>query len=177
MTPTVHPIATVVGAGSQTVQALFKATVADWRAAGAKVVGVISETHGLADRTCSAGLLRDIVSGKPFSIYLETVPGPTSCHLDATGVNAASADIIQQVLTSDLVVLSKFGKLEAAGSGLVSAFEAAIAAGKPILTSVSDRHRDAWQAFAPDAIYLPAEEAALRTWWRSLDLPRRHGPP
>ncbi|MDE2601881.1 MAG: DUF2478 domain-containing protein [Bradyrhizobium sp.] len=162
------PIAAVIGADSQYIQSLFAATVADWRAAGVKVVGVIAETHGLADRSCNAGLLRDIATGKPFSIYLETAPDNTSCHLDADGVNAASASLVLQVQTSDLVVLSKFGKLEAMRSGLTGAFEAAIAAGKPVLTAVSEKHRDAWRAFAPDATFLPAEKTALEAWWRDL---------
>jgi nucleoside-triphosphatase THEP1 len=161
-------IAAVTGADSQHVQTLFAAAVADWRAAGVNVVGVIAETHGLADRTCSAGILRDIVSGNPFSMYLEVVPSNTSCHLDAAGVNAASAGLLHQVQMGDLVVLSKFGKLEATGSGLVSAFEAAIAAGKPVLTTVSDKHRNAWRALAPDAIFLPAEQTAIQAWWRDL---------
>jgi len=59
MTPAAGRIATVVGADSATIQALFAAMVADWRASGAKVVGVIGEAHGLPDRTCSAGILRD----------------------------------------------------------------------------------------------------------------------
>lgn len=172
MAATPGQIASVVGAESATVQALFAAAVKDWRASGARVAGVIAEAHGLPDRTCAAGILRDIVTGRGFPIYLETAPSGTSCHLDASGVNAACAQILGQVATSDLVVLSKFGKLEAARSGLIEAFEAAITGGKPLLTSVSDKHREAWRAFAPAAIELPAEAAALRAWWRS----QRAGP-
>lgn len=168
MISAVPAIAAVIGADSQFVQTLFATVVADWRAAGVKVVGVIAETHGLADRSCSAGFLRDIATGKPFSIYLETAPSHTSCHLDADGVNAASASLMLQVQTGDLVVLSKFGKLEAMRSGLTGAFEAAIAAGKPVLTAVSEKHRDAWRAFAPDATFLPTEKTALEAWWRDL---------
>jgi hypothetical protein len=131
------------------------------------IAGVIGEAHGLPGRTCSAGILRDIVSGQPYPIYLETAPSHTSCHLDAAGVESACAEILDQVSMSDLVVLSKFGKLEAMGLGLANAFAAAIAAGKPVLTTVSDRHREAWAAFAPDAIYLIADEAALQAWWRA----------
>lgn len=161
-------IATIVGADDATIQALFAASVVHWREAGANVVGLIAETHGLPDRTCRAGFLRDIVSGKPFSIFRETPPSHTSCHLDATGVEAACAELLEQIPASDLVVLSKFGKLEAGRAGLASAFEAAIAAGKPVLTTVSDKHREAWRAFAPDAIYLDADGASLDRWRRSF---------
>src|SRR5262245_10950641 len=108
--------------------------------------------------TCTAGILRDIVSGLPYQIHLETPPDHATCDIDAAGVESACAAVIHDVLASDLVVLSKFGKLEAMQRGLASAFEAAIAAGKPVLTSVSNKHRDAWLAFAPDALLLPANE-------------------
>lgn len=168
MTPATGRIATVVGADGAAIQALLAATVASWRALGANIVGVIAEAHNLPDRTCSAGTLRDIVSGESYSMFLETVPSNTSCHLDAGGVETACAAILDQVPASDLVVLSKFGKLEAARGGLAPAFKAAIAAGKPVLTTVSGKHRDAWLALAPDAIHVPAHEAAIQAWWRAM---------
>src|SRR3546814_859793 len=151
-------IAVVRGADSESIQRLFAETVADWRATGIRVAGVTAEAHGLPDRTCSAGVLRDIGSGNQFPIYLETTPQGTSCHLDAEGVEAACASVIDQIASADLVVLSKFGKLEAMRQGLFPAFEAAIAAGRPLMTTVSGKHRDAWEAFAPDATYLEADQ-------------------
>ncbi len=76
--------------------------------------------------------------------------------------------VLGQIPDSDVVVLSKFGKLEAAGGGLAPAFAAAIAAGKPVLTTVSELHRDAWQRLAPDAVRLPADPAAIRDWWADI---------
>lgn len=160
-------IATVIGADSAAIQALFATTVAEWRASGANVVGVIGEAHDLPDRTCSAGLLRDIVSGKAYSMYLETAPVDTSCHLDSAGVETACTVVLDQVPASDVVVLSKFGKLEAMRGGLAPAFDAAIAAGKPVLTTVSDKHRQAWQKFAPDAVVIAADKTAIEAWWRT----------
>jgi hypothetical protein len=154
-------------AGADTQGPLAQA-VTDWRAAGAAIVGVLAQAHGLPDRTCGAGFLRDIVSDKPYPIYLETAPLDTSCHLDAAGVDSACAAIIPQIADSDLVVLNKFGKLEAAGAGLAPAFAAAVAAGKPVLTTVSKLHRAAWLAFAPGVVVLPAERTALNDWWRKL---------
>jgi nucleoside-triphosphatase THEP1 len=73
--------------------------------------------------------------------------------------------VLGQVATCDLVVLNKFGKLEAIGQGLAPAFNAAIAAGKPLLTTISENHIDAWLAFAPGAIALAADKAMLQRWW------------
>lgn len=161
-------IATVIARDSATAQALIAKVVADWRAAGANIVGVIAEPHGIPGRTCGAGILREIVSRKSFPIYLDTAPSHTSCHLDATGVDGACAAILNQIATSDLVVLSKFGKLEASGGGLAPAFEAAIAAGKPLLTTVSYKHRDTWRALVAHATVLNADKAALENWWRAM---------
>jgi nucleoside-triphosphatase THEP1 len=85
-----------------------------------------------------------------------------------------SSAVLNQVQDSDLVVLSKFGKLEAMRQGLFPVFEAAIANGRPLLTTVSGKHRDTWQAFAPDAISIEADEAVLTQWWRER-LKARHG--
>lgn len=168
MTQEANRIGVVTGTDDATAQALFASAAADWRDSGAAIVGLVSESHNLPDRTCSAGILRDIVSGKAFPIYLATPPEHTSCHLDAAGVEAACAEILARIPTSDLVILSKFGKLEAQGQGLAPAFEAAVTAGKPILTTVSAKHRDAWDRFAGRASYLHSDKAELRAWWQAM---------
>jgi nucleoside-triphosphatase THEP1 len=176
MAPGVGKIAAVLADDGAATQALLAAMVTDWRDSGAKIAGVIGELHGLPDRTCGAGFLRDIASGKPHRIYLEVPPRQDSCHLDVVGVASVCKAILGQISMSDLVVLNKFGKLERMGEGLAAAFELAISAGKPVLTTVSDRHRDAWRTFAPDASFLPADKAALQNWWRAIHLPLRHPP-
>ena len=77
---------------------------------------------------------------------------------------------MERVAQSDLVVLSKFGKLEAAGGGLFPVFASARALGRPVLTTVSERHRAAFEAFAPDAVPLAAEVEAASAWCRSVQV-------
>jgi nucleoside-triphosphatase THEP1 len=168
MASAMSKIAAVMGVRSATVQPLFAALVADWRAAGAAVAGVIAEPHGPESRVCTAGVLRDIITGEPYQIHLETPPQGRSCDIDAGGVEDACKAVLSRLATSDLVVLSKFGKLETQRMGLADAFEAAIAAGKPVLTTVSDRHADAWRALAVDGISLPADPGAIRAWWSAV---------
>ncbi len=69
-----------------------------------------------------------------------------------------------------MLIISKFGKSELGGGGLTPAFEAAIKAHKPILTSVSDLHHAAWEAFAPRAARLPCHELAVRRWWTTVSV-------
>jgi len=161
-------IAAVTGGRSATAQPLLARLIAEWRTEGATIAGVIAEPHGPLDRTCTAGVLRDINSGLPYQIHLEEPPAGASCDIDAAGVESACAAVLENLATSDLVVLSKFGKLETMRGGLTEAFEAAIAAGKPILTTVSERHLDALLALAPDSTLLPADEAAIRAWWDDI---------
>lgn len=161
-------IATLAGADSAELQALLATKAAEWRADGIKVAGLIAEPNELPPRICSAGILREINSGKPHTIYLDTAPTDTSCHLDAAGVHSACESILNQIAACDLLILSKFGKLEASGAGLTEAFKAAMAAGKPILTTVSAKHRSAWRTFAPDAVDLPADRARLQRWWDEI---------
>jgi hypothetical protein len=163
-----NPIAVIQGADRDSIQQLFADIAADLQAAGVSVTGVTAETHGLPDRACSAGILRNIQSGERFPIYLEKQPAHTSCHLDANGVEAAGATVLADLPRCKLVVLSKFGKLEAAHGGLFPAFEAAIAARTPVLTTVSSKHWEAWQSFAPKIDYIDANLANVHEWWRSL---------
>jgi hypothetical protein len=167
-------IAAVIGAESTTVQALFRQAVARWRSSGLKVVGMIEETHDLKNRVCSAGILRDIASNASFPIYLETLPAGATCHIDGEGAARASDALIPQVAASDVVVLSKYGKLEAGGSGLINVFQMAKTDGKFLLTAVSDKHKLAWEAFAPDAIPVEPTVEALTAWLDAAQRPLRH---
>jgi nucleoside-triphosphatase THEP1 len=162
-------IGVVSGTHSTAAQAAIAASVAAWRAAGAKVAGVLSEEHDLPDRSCGAGYLRDIASGERFAIYRD-IPAVASsaCHLDAEGVEAACAAVLRQISASDLVVFNKFGKLEAMHQGLWQAFEAAVMAGKPALLALSEKHSEAFRAFAPGAAYLAPDRTVLDRWWGAV---------
>lgn len=144
-------------------QALLSRAATTWRMAGVKVAGVLAEEDG--DAVCAAGFLCVIGSGKRFSIQLDAVPAGTSCHLDSRGVEAACAEVLPLIATADVVILSKFGKLEAMRQGLWPAFERALAAGRPLLTTVSPKHAEAWRGFAPDAEWLQPAEGSIRQWW------------
>jgi nucleoside-triphosphatase THEP1 len=165
MTAATSRIAGVKGADSASVQALFQRMIEHWRTTGVRVVGLIEKTHGLPGRTCNAGVLRDIATGSPYPIFRAAVSRSDACHIDVAGAEIASKAVQAQIGTCDLVILSKFGKLEAARHGLIGAFEAAIKQERPVLTSVSDRHLQAWYKFAPDASVLEASPDALAQWW------------
>lgn len=158
-------IAVVSGPDSKAAQAVIAASVAAWRAQGARVAGVLAEEHDLPGRSCGAGYLRDIASGERFAIYGDLPASGSTCHIDAGGVQAACKALLGQIASSDLIVLNKFGKLEAMRLGLWEALEAAVAAGKPSLFALSEKHAEAFRAFAPEATCLAPDRIALDRWW------------
>ncbi len=165
----VQTIAVVRGTSSAQVQDLFRVLVDRWKPS-VRLAGLIAESHGLADRACSAGFLRNIATAERFSIFVDLGPGSTTCHLDGTGALIA-ADAVQRDIRAgcDLVLLSKFGKLEADGKGLLQAFKTAIKAGIPLLTSVSPALEEPWKRIAgPSFAILPADADRIDAWWRAV---------
>ncbi len=163
-----NAIAAITGAGTASIQSLLLDAVARWRDAGLVVCGLIEEADGPAESRCSAGSLRNLVTGERFAMYLDEPPAHTSCHLAELGVIAAGESVLDQIAGSDVVVLSKFGKVEAVSSGLFRAFEAACALGKPVITSVAPKHNYPWQRFAPEARMIRAQQAEIDGWWQSV---------
>lgn len=169
MSDLVKKIAVVQGAPSVQVQRLFQGLVERWQPT-VRLAGVVAEDHGLADRACAAGFLRSLADGERFPIFQDLGPGSTACHLAGGGATAAAAAVRRDIAEGcDLVVLSKFGKLEAEGRGLRDAFGAAIEAGVPLLTSVSGKFVAAWESFAaPLFIIVPDDADRIEAWWRSV---------
>jgi hypothetical protein len=167
-------IAVVQGAPNAIIQDIFQSLADRW-SRSARVAGVLAEHHGLADRACSAGYMRSILTGERFPIFQDLGPGSTTCHLDGGAMLSATEAVQRDIAAGcDLVLLSKFGKLEASNSGLADAFRAAIEADVPVLTSLSPASEDAWRAFAaPLFITLPADAVAIDGWWQRVRSPVR----
>lgn len=168
----VKMIAVARGAFSAQVQEAFRIVVERWRHS-VRLAGLIAEEHGLADRTCSAGFLRNIRSGERFSIFHDLGPGSMVCHLDGAGLFEA-ADAVRRDIAAgcDLVLLSKFGKLEADAKGLFDDFSAALDAPIPLVTSVSPVFEEPWKRLAGQSFgILPADPDAIGAWWQAVREP------
>jgi hypothetical protein len=161
-------IAVVQGPGPE-VQVLFRTLAERWQGQ-ARVVGAIAEDHGLPDRACSAGYLRSLADGARYPIFQDLGRGSQTCHLAGDGALVAGAAVAKDIEAGcDLVILSKFGKLEAAGGGLREAFAAAIEAGVPVLTTVAGSQVAPWESFAaPLYTPVPAEGEEIEAWWESV---------
>jgi len=170
MDGTTKPIAIVRGAASEAIQRLLSDFVARHRD-GARIVGLIEHAGEGPDRQCGPGTLLSLADGRRYPMFQDLGAGSAACAFDPEGVVFAADAVAEQIAAGcDLVVLNKFGKYEAENrSGLVSAFQAAIVAEVPVLTSVSPKQAGAWDAFAaPFYATLPPDPEALDRWWLGL---------
>ncbi|CAO4173033.1 DUF2478 domain-containing protein [Methylorubrum populi] len=156
------PILALKGAANPTIQALLLSSARRWRQAGRSVVGVVEVPlpGGAGHR------LEDLATGAQYEIYQELGPGSGACRLCGSGIVAACETLCRQIAAGcDLVVISKFGKLESTRSGLIAAFAAAIEAEKPILTAVAPSFMETWQHFAGSlASFAAPDEEAIEAW-------------
>jgi hypothetical protein len=162
-------IAVVRGSSGADVQSVLQTFVERWRGS-ARLAGLLAESHGLPDRACSAGFLRNIATGERFSIFEDLGPGSTECHLDGLGAVQAAASVERDVAAGcDLVLLSKFGKLEAGGGGLFRAFKATLDAQIPLLTSVPLAFEEPWRKrIGRPFTVLSVDPDEIGAWWQAI---------
>lgn len=164
------------GADRIRVRRALHAAAERWRARGLTVIGTVEVLPDPADPECVH--LLDITSGEMFPLNQDLGPGSAGCSLDPQGLAAACGRVEAAIaaLEADdacargaVVILSKFGRQEAEGQGLTAAFGAAVAAGLPVLTSVSPVVTDAWAAFAgPLAGYGAVSDTVADEWLSAL---------
>ncbi len=166
--PRISHIAVLQGAPGTTIQLLLENFAVRASRQGHRVAGVIELPADAQRRR----LVRDLSTGRMTSISQDLGSGSTACNLDSSGLIEACAAIERSIAAgADVVVLSKFGKLEADRGGLSDAFRAAIGAGLPILTAVSPAMTASWSLFAgPLAHFIEAEASVIDAWWSSVRL-------
>jgi hypothetical protein len=170
-----RPIAVVQGTSGRHIQRLFDDFIGRWRSA-CRLVGAIEVPETSPDAAIDRSRIRAITDGRSYPLFQDLGSGSTACALAPEGAVLAAATVCRDIARGcDLVLLSKFGKLEAESrSGLLSAFTAAIEADVPVLTSVAPRYTAQWARFAdPFFEILPPGLDAIETWWSSL--PRKPG--
>lgn len=110
--------------------------------------------------------LIDIARNEAHEISQDLGNGSESCALNPSALLDAGAilrrDMAQGV---DLLVVSKFAGMEVDGEGLAAEAFEALGLGIPVLTCLSTRHQDKFQALS-GGLYtrLPPDVAAVRAW-------------
>jgi hypothetical protein len=163
-------IAAVKSVSSPETQALLGRVAGAWKAAGLRVAGAVQETAPIAPGGLPTKVLRDLTTGALHPVLQDLGPASTACCVDPGGLAAACAGIEKAVRQGcDVVIISKFGKLEAERGGLLDAFGAAIEMDAPVVTSVSPRVMEPWAHFAGSlAAFIAPELGAIESWRAAL---------
>lgn len=149
--------------------------IAPLRERGIAMAGAIQlEPAGQPGRHPCDLLLEDLASGEVTAIAEHRGKEARGCRLDV-GVLTEVAETVSTSLHASapcLLIVNKFGKIEADGGGLRGAIAEAVELGIPVLVGVPARNLDRWRAFAgPLAVELPAEPAAVIAWLEGHGLP------
>lgn len=154
---------------------LLSAFADDLARRGLRVVGLVEAEPGSDACLTKDMALRDLASGTVTSICQDLGAHARGCRIDPAGLAHAGALLSASLETTpDLVVVNKFGKLEADGLGLLDEIGRCVADERPLVIGVPVRFREAWDAFAGglDA-KLPCARAALDAWWAALEAETR----
>jgi len=94
----------------------------------------------------------------------------TGCRLDTRHLASVATEIATAVQKdADLVIINRFGKLEAEGQGLIALIKQAVSAEVPVLAAVPVRHFAKLLKFSAGMnVRLPCCRPALDRWWCSV---------
>jgi nucleoside-triphosphatase THEP1 len=90
---------------------------------------------------------------------------PDPCDL------AQAAERIDALIPTgaDLVIINRFGKLEAEGTGLVDEIARALSFDIPVLVAVPEFRFSEWLSFCKGmGVKLPCRNGSLQTWWNAM---------
>ncbi|AGK56770.1 hypothetical protein HYPDE_25428 [Hyphomicrobium denitrificans 1NES1] len=162
-TPVLAAIRATAGIPVDTVLA---ETAAALRSLGMNVRGILQEEYGGSDDMKPVTRLRDVADGTLIQISQDLGRNARGCRLDP-GALAEAARRLENIVAggADLLILNRFGRSEAEGTGLRPIIEGAILAGIPVLIAVRDEYAAAWDAFhAGMAVWLPADTKMVLDW-------------
>jgi len=142
----------------------------DLRRSGVRTAGLVqldNWTGQSGDREVRTVVLS---SGEVVPLAHDRNLGATGCGLDC-GQLASIAKLIEAAIHegADLVVINRFGKLEAKGKGLIELIQQAAEADLPVLIAVPEHRFEGWIKYSAGmSVRLPCRRAALDRWWRSV---------
>jgi hypothetical protein len=142
------------------------------RDAGLSVAGLVQLNTFERDPGKCDMAVEELFSGAVLELSENRGPGSSGCRLDR-GILAEAAGLLLAALEErpDIVVLNKFGKVEAEGEGLRDALAKAVELEVPILVGVPFRNLDQWRLFAGDlAEECPVGSPRIGEWLAARDL-------
>ncbi len=118
------------------------------RDAGIAVAGLVQHNKFIRERTRCNMELEELASGIVLKISEDRGEEARGCRIDR-GAMSEAANLLSSSLERepDLLILNKFGKLEAEGRGLRDILSDAVQLGVPIVVGVPYRNIEQWRAF------------------------------
>jgi hypothetical protein len=164
------PIAAVVYPADAYPHDLFRSVVDILRDGGHHVAGLIQHDRPVPGRRKCDMDLEDLATGLIVPISEYRGEASAGCRLDVAALLSAggvAGSAIAATRRPALMVINKFGKLEAEGGGLIPLIVASLDDGVPLLVGVPERNWAAWTEFAGDmADTLPPEPGDVLAWLR-----------
>ncbi len=164
-------LAAMVYANDEYPDALFRWIVNECRLRRLTLSGVLQHpAFEGADRRCDV-LLEDLATGHRTLLFENRGAGARGCRLDVAALLEASVKI-ESSLEHDpaLLVLNKFGKVEAEGGGMCGLMAKALERGIPAIIGVPARNLNAWRDFAGEFSVEFSEDAdQIAKWLAKLE--------
>jgi uncharacterized protein DUF2478 len=139
----------IVYANGTYPQATFERIVKDCRRRGLKIAGVLqhpvcSEAVGHCDV-----VLEELTTGLRTDLFEDRGPGAGGCRLDAAALAEVNGQVARSLdVAPEILILNKFGKVEAEGRGLLDLVAMAVDRDIPVVIGVPIRNLDSWRQFA-----------------------------
>jgi len=160
-------IAALVHESAEYADEFLYAFIQDLQAQDKNILGVIQAHPEVSFAYGSQMGIVDLSTGAYLSIAQDLGKHNTSCCLDAEAVSNAST-ILQaaRMQSPDLLIVNRFGKLEAEGDGFADEMLEIMSEGTPMLTVVAERFLPQWREFTGGlATEIAPDSAALHQWY------------
>lgn len=141
-------VAAVVYEPGSRIEEFFAALAVRLQAEGIAVSGLLQHSLRAREEDRCSFEMEDLGQGVRFRISQDLGTGSSACSIDHAAIASASVVLRRAILDApDVVMVNKFGALEAAGEGLREEMNAIVAAGLPMLTTVNREQIDDWRAY------------------------------
>ena len=162
------PIAALVHESAEYADEFLYTFIQDLQSQDKNILGVIQAHPEVSYAYGTQMGIIDLSSGAFISIAQDLGKHNTSCCLDAEAVSNAS-HILQaaRMQNPDLIIINRFGKLEAEGDGFADEMLEIMTENTPMLTIVAERFLPMWREFTGElATEIQTDLAALHHWFQ-----------
>jgi hypothetical protein len=144
---------------------LLREFVRDLVTRGYRVAGLIQTRLG--DGSAAVTVLP---TGETIPLAQRFGPVPNSSSLGGCDLAEAAARIDSLIESGvDLVIINRFGKLEAEGAGLVDEIARAVSFDIPVVVAVPEFRFSEWLSFCRGmGVKLPCQNGSLQSWWNVM---------